>query len=145
MCHSLLVCRCRGNRVVLQESQSSASGSNQSQGLHAQGYYVANFFHLVRSLVSAKQFRKVHQMLLSMSFREEPKILWLLYGYHSNCCEISWPNHYFCDYTFTIFQSSSLDLAFCDSGRDLGAKAFLQTRGKQRTSVGGKICFWQAP
>lgn len=74
MCHSLLVHQCWGNRVVLQESQSSASGSNQSQGLHTQGYYVVNFFHLVRSLVSAKQFRKVHQ-ILSMSFREEPKIL----------------------------------------------------------------------
>lgn len=72
-CVTLLVHRCC--RVVLQESQSSASSSNQSQGLHAQCYYVVNSFHLVRSLVSTKQYRNVHQMLLSMSFREEPKIL----------------------------------------------------------------------
>ena len=46
-----------GNRVVLQESQSSASGSKQSQGLHVQGYYVVNFFHLVRSLVMQNNSR----------------------------------------------------------------------------------------
>ena len=69
-----------GNRVVLQESQSSASGSNQSQGLHVQGYYVVNFFHLVRSLESAKQFKNVHQMLLFMPFLEEPKILWFQFS-----------------------------------------------------------------
>ena len=44
-------------------------------GLCAHGHLAVNFFHLVGVLVSVKQLRNVHQMLLSMSFREELKIL----------------------------------------------------------------------
>ena len=47
----------------------------------AHGHHVINFFHLVGALVSVKQFRKVRQILLSMYFREELKILWLPYGW----------------------------------------------------------------
>ena len=39
------------------------------------GHHAVNFFHLVAILVSAKQLRNMHQKLLSMSFREELKIL----------------------------------------------------------------------
>ena len=41
-----------------------------------------SFFPLVLVLVSAKQLRNVHQTLLSMSFREERKVLWLCYVAH---------------------------------------------------------------
>ena len=43
--------------------------------LCANGYHVVNFFHLVGILVSVKQLKNVDQMLLSMYFREEVKIL----------------------------------------------------------------------
>ena len=44
-------------------------------GQHAHGHHVVNFFLLVGALVSVKQLRNVHQILLSVYFREELKIL----------------------------------------------------------------------
>ena len=44
-------------------------------GLWAHGQDGVNFFQLVEVLVSVKQLRNMHHVLLSISFREELKIL----------------------------------------------------------------------
>ena len=43
--------------------------------LYAHGHNVVNFFHLIGILVSIKQLKNVDQIVLSMYFREELKIL----------------------------------------------------------------------
>ena len=43
--------------------------------LYAHGHHVVNFFHLIGILVSIKQLKNVDQILLSMYFREELKIV----------------------------------------------------------------------
>ena len=50
-------------------------------GLCVHGHQAVNFFHLLGVLASVDQLRNVHQILLSMYFREKLKILWLIYGW----------------------------------------------------------------
>ena len=51
----------------------------------------AGFFPLVVVLASANHLRNVHQILLSVSFREELKILWLMWLIYFHCYQFSWP------------------------------------------------------
>ena len=70
-----------GNRVVSQGLTLWILRLQLDWGLCAHGYHVVNFFHLVGALVSVKQLRNVYQILSSIYFREELKILWLMYGW----------------------------------------------------------------
>ena len=63
--------------MVSQGLTSSIPRLQPVWGLHVHGHLAVNFFHLVGGLASAKQLSNVHQTLLSMSLREELKILWL--------------------------------------------------------------------
>ena len=68
-----------GNRMVLQGLTLSIFRGQQVWGLHVHGHQVANFFHLVVVLASAKQLTKwvdTHQMLLSGYFKEIKQRIW---------------------------------------------------------------------
>ena len=58
---------------------SSILRHQQAWGLHAHGHHAVSFLQLVGVLVSVKQLKNVHHTLLSMSVREELKILLLYY------------------------------------------------------------------
>ena len=108
-------------------------------GLHTYGHHVVNF-HFVGVLVSVKQLRNVHQILLFMSFRGELKILWLLYGWFTVQIVANSPGPIavFCCYCmFTFFPSLILEPGFCDSKEAWETTAFLHTRGRQRAWVEG--------
>ena len=79
--HSSLIGSWWGNRVMSQGLVSSVLKLQSVWRLSAHDHHAVNFFHLVKVLVSVKQHRNVYQTLLPMSFREELKILWLLYSW----------------------------------------------------------------
>ena len=60
---------------IVQATDSVPPKMEQLMSWLQSGHHAVSFFPLVVVLVSAKQLRNVHQTLLSMSFREELKIL----------------------------------------------------------------------
>lgn len=61
---------------IVQAIESALLKIQQLMSWLPSGYHIVSFFPLmVVIIVSAKQLRKVHWTLLSMSFREELKIL----------------------------------------------------------------------
>ena len=119
---------------IVQATDSVLLKMEQLMSWLQSGHHTVSFFPLVAILVSARQLRNVHQTLLSVSFREELKILWQLYGWSVVYIVTSspGPTAIFCYSMFTFFQSLTLELAFCDSWEAWETKAFLQTRGRQR-------------
>ena len=82
-----------------------------------------------------KQLRKCASdtviKVLQRGTKDSVNVIWLTYCLTSY--QFSCPNHCFCLYVFTSFQSSILEPGFCDSGEAWETTAILQTRDRQRT------------